>query len=145
MSGEKPSIIYTLTDEAPLLATYAFLPVVRTFAGAAGIDEGGGAAARRQRVGVDAQGRAAPIDMGVQVDQARDHEPAAGVEDLPGAFDRQPGLQGGDAAVAEPDIELPVDPGTGIDHPTVADYEIEQLDPPAGAGRRAGRAILGLS
>ena len=38
MSGEKPSIIYTLTDEAPLLATYAFLPVVRTFAGAAGID-----------------------------------------------------------------------------------------------------------
>ncbi len=38
MSGEKLSIIYTLTDEAPLLATYAFLPVVRTFAGAAGID-----------------------------------------------------------------------------------------------------------
>jgi isocitrate dehydrogenase len=38
MSGQKPSIIYTLTDEAPLLATYAFLPVVRAFAGAAGID-----------------------------------------------------------------------------------------------------------
>ncbi|ORV83148.1 NADP-dependent isocitrate dehydrogenase [Mycolicibacterium iranicum] len=38
MSAEQPSIIYTLTDEAPLLATYAFLPVVRTFASAAGID-----------------------------------------------------------------------------------------------------------
>ena len=38
MSGQQPSIIYTLTDEAPLLATYAFLPVVRAFAGAAGID-----------------------------------------------------------------------------------------------------------
>ena len=38
MSAEKPTIIYTLTDEAPLLATYAFLPVLRTFVEAAGID-----------------------------------------------------------------------------------------------------------
>ena len=38
MTAEQPTIIYTLTDEAPLLATYSFLPVVRTFAGAAGID-----------------------------------------------------------------------------------------------------------
>jgi isocitrate dehydrogenase len=37
MSGTQPTIIYTLTDEAPLLATYAFLPVIRTFAEAAGI------------------------------------------------------------------------------------------------------------
>ena len=36
MTGSK--IIYTLTDEAPLLATYSFLPVVRTFAAPAGID-----------------------------------------------------------------------------------------------------------
>lgn len=32
-----PTIIYTLTDEAPLLATHAFLPVVSTFTKAAGI------------------------------------------------------------------------------------------------------------
>jgi isocitrate dehydrogenase len=38
MSAEQPTIIYTLTDEAPLLATYAFLPVIRAFADAAGID-----------------------------------------------------------------------------------------------------------
>ncbi|MCW4353736.1 NADP-dependent isocitrate dehydrogenase [Hoyosella sp. YIM 151337] len=38
MSTEQPTIIYTLTDEAPLLATAAFLPIVRTFAGAAGIN-----------------------------------------------------------------------------------------------------------
>ena len=38
MSAEQPTIIYTLTDEAPLLATYAFLPILRTFADAAGID-----------------------------------------------------------------------------------------------------------
>jgi isocitrate dehydrogenase len=36
MSSE-PSIIYTLTDEAPLLATHAFLPVVSAFAKPAGI------------------------------------------------------------------------------------------------------------
>ncbi|MGB0436123.1 MAG: NADP-dependent isocitrate dehydrogenase [Mycobacterium sp.] len=38
MSAEQPTIIYTLTDEAPLLATYAFLPILGTFADAAGID-----------------------------------------------------------------------------------------------------------
>ncbi|MGH8446442.1 MAG: NADP-dependent isocitrate dehydrogenase, partial [Solimonas sp.] len=37
MSSSQPTIIYTLTDEAPLLATSAFLPIIRTFAGQAGI------------------------------------------------------------------------------------------------------------
>ena len=37
MTSENQKIIYTLTDEAPRLATEAFLPVVRTFAEAAGI------------------------------------------------------------------------------------------------------------
>ena len=27
MNAQQPTIIYTLTDEAPLLATYAFLPI----------------------------------------------------------------------------------------------------------------------
>ena len=30
-------IIYTITDEAPALATYSFLPIVRAFTGAAGV------------------------------------------------------------------------------------------------------------
>ena len=34
----QPTIIYTLTDEAPRLATASFLPIVRGFAGAAGIN-----------------------------------------------------------------------------------------------------------
>jgi isocitrate dehydrogenase len=38
MSAEQPTIIYTLTDEAPLLATYAFLPIIRTFTKPAGIN-----------------------------------------------------------------------------------------------------------
>ncbi|WP_395055161.1 NADP-dependent isocitrate dehydrogenase [Polaromonas sp.] len=37
MSTEQPTIIYTLTDEAPLLATSAFLPIVRTFTAPAGV------------------------------------------------------------------------------------------------------------
>ena len=31
-------IIYTLADEAPLLATYSFLPVVQAYASAAGVE-----------------------------------------------------------------------------------------------------------
>ena len=38
MATGKSKIIYTLTDEAPLLATCAFLPIVRTFTGPAGIE-----------------------------------------------------------------------------------------------------------
>ena len=38
MAADKPQIIYTLTDEAPLLATASFLPIVQTFAASAGID-----------------------------------------------------------------------------------------------------------
>ena len=37
MTTQQPTIIYTLTDEAPLLATHAFLPVVRAFTAPAGI------------------------------------------------------------------------------------------------------------
>jgi isocitrate dehydrogenase len=38
MSAGKSKIIYTLTDEAPLLATASFLPIIRTFTAPAGID-----------------------------------------------------------------------------------------------------------
>ncbi|MEB3069884.1 NADP-dependent isocitrate dehydrogenase [[Mycobacterium] vasticus] len=38
MCADQPTIIYTLTDEAPLLATYSFLPIVQAFTGPAGID-----------------------------------------------------------------------------------------------------------
>ncbi|HZH54206.1 MAG TPA: NADP-dependent isocitrate dehydrogenase [Sphingobacteriaceae bacterium] len=38
MSTKKATIQYTRTDEAPLLATYSFLPIVKTFTATAGID-----------------------------------------------------------------------------------------------------------
>ena len=38
MADKKSQIIYTLTDEAPLLATCSFLPIIRTFTEPAGIE-----------------------------------------------------------------------------------------------------------
>ena len=38
MAAQKSKIIYTLTDEAPMLATCSLLPVIRAFAAPAGID-----------------------------------------------------------------------------------------------------------
>ena len=38
MPASKSKIIYTLTDEAPRLATYSLLPVLRAFAAPAGIE-----------------------------------------------------------------------------------------------------------
>ena len=37
MPERTPTVIYTLTDEAPALATHSFLPIVQTFTKAAGI------------------------------------------------------------------------------------------------------------
>ena len=37
MTDKPATIIYTLTDEAPLLATSAFLPIVKAFTAPAGI------------------------------------------------------------------------------------------------------------
>ncbi len=38
MSNDTPKIIYTLTDEAPALATYSLLPIVQAFAQKAGVE-----------------------------------------------------------------------------------------------------------
>ena len=38
MSTKKPTIIYTLTDEAPALATYSLLPIIQAYAGVAGVN-----------------------------------------------------------------------------------------------------------
>ena len=36
-ASKQPTIIYTYTDEAPMLATYSFLPVIEAYAGATGV------------------------------------------------------------------------------------------------------------
>ena len=35
---ESPKIVYTDTDEAPRLATYSFLPIIKAFTDTAGVD-----------------------------------------------------------------------------------------------------------
>ena len=37
-TADQHAIIYTHTDEAPLLATYSFLPIVQAYAAKAGVD-----------------------------------------------------------------------------------------------------------
>ena len=37
MSAETPKIIYTITDEAPALATHSLLPIVEAYAAPAGV------------------------------------------------------------------------------------------------------------
>ena len=38
MTISKSKIIYTKTDEAPALATYSLLPIIRSFTSSAGIE-----------------------------------------------------------------------------------------------------------
>ena len=38
MTEQQPKIIYTITDEAPALATYSLLPIIKTFTATADID-----------------------------------------------------------------------------------------------------------
>ncbi len=72
-------------------------------AGAAGIDKGRRAAALRDNGGIDPERGPAPIDMGVQVDEAGHDNAAARIDDLRPA-QRQIGPDSRDPAVAKPDI-----------------------------------------
>ena len=38
MPADKATIVYTLTDEAPLLATYSLLPIIQAYAGVCGVE-----------------------------------------------------------------------------------------------------------
>ena len=38
MTANKATIVYTYTDEAPLLATYSFLPIIEAYAGVCGVE-----------------------------------------------------------------------------------------------------------
>ena len=109
MTTQQPTIIYTLTDEAPLLATRAFLPIVRTFTAPAGINVdrqrhlGGGPHPRRvpripdrRAEGARQPGRTGPTDAAAR----HQHHQAAQHQRLGGAAGRRDqgaagqGLQG---------------------------------------------------
>ena len=84
MPADKSRIIYTLTDEAPLLATYSFLPIIRTFAEPAGID----VVAADISVAARILGEAARHGLEAQIGAVRlGFKPGRGRQTLPGRFD----------------------------------------------------------
>ena len=124
-----PSIIYTWTDEAPYLATHAFLPVIRAFAGATGVPV--------ETRDISLSGRILAVfsdvlgdQQGVPDDLAElgrlVESPAANVIKLPNISASIPQLK---ACVAElqsqgyPLPEYPDEPGTEEEHAIRARYD----------------------
>ena len=75
--------------------------------GAAGVDRRRDAARSAELLGVDAERGAAPVDMGVQVDEARRHDVAGDVAHI-SALTRQPVAERRHPAIAEGDVGDPV-------------------------------------
>ncbi len=92
--------------------------------GAAGIDQGSGARAPGHRLRLHAEAGAAPVNMGVQVDQTGHHELARGRDDLARRGSIDLGLDGRDPAILERDVGAPIPSLRGIDHPPAPDYEV---------------------
>jgi hypothetical protein len=72
----------------------------------------------------------------MEVDDARDHEAAFGIEDGRGRRGREPVAQRGDPASGEAEIRAPVDPLSGVeDAPAAQDQvELRRRAPPPEAG-----------
>src|SRR5207302_614512 len=98
-------------------------------AGAAGIDKGSCAAARRELGGVDSERGPAPIDMGVQVDEAGHDDEAARIEE-PRPLQRQIGPDRRNPAALKPDIGCFVAPVFRIDDPAALEDQIQHRPPP---------------
>src|SRR6266849_2279464 len=63
--------------------------------------------------------------VGVQIDQARRHQPARGVDALHRAVRRDAGRDGRHLAILDPDIAPPAEAPAGIHHVAVRDDEVE--------------------
>jgi hypothetical protein len=92
--------------------------------GATGVDAGGDRAHPREFLGVDAERGAAPVDMGVQVDQPRRHDQSGNIADGATAG-VQAGADRGDLAAGEGDVGDAVDALRRVDHPSIPEHEIE--------------------
>ena len=90
-------------------------------AGGAGVDERGGAAPPRERLGLDANRRAAPVDVGVQVNHPGDDE-ATGDIALFLRWFCDPRRHGGNAAAGEADVTNRIKARCRVDHPASAQY-----------------------
>src|SRR5918994_2015562 len=96
-------------------------------AGAADVEPGRHAAPSSDWVGLDAPVGDAPVDVSVEVDEARRHDMATGVDGLPrpGAGERW--FDGGNPAVADADVEPPDEAAAGVDDLAAADDDVVAL------------------
>jgi isocitrate dehydrogenase len=108
--AETPTIIYTLTDEAPALATRSLLPVIRTFTAAAGVEvetrdlslAGRILAAFPDRLTADQRVPDGLAELGALV-----HRPEANIIKLPNISASVPQLKAAVAELREKGYDLP--------------------------------------
>ena len=95
-------------------------------AGAAGVDRRGDAGGAAELLGVDAERGAAPIDVGVQIDQAGGDDVARHVAHVGSGIGLELVSDHGHLAAGEGDIRHGVELLGGVDHPTAAQDQIER-------------------
>jgi hypothetical protein len=88
-----------------------------------------------QFIGGNPDRRAIGVDVAMQVDQARGHEFARGVDSFQGAGSRDLGLDGLDHAPADADVALPAQRLAGIEYVAALDHEVKLV---GGPHRRLG-------
>src|SRR5271163_4101005 len=98
-------------------------------AGATGVDKGGGAAGARDLAGIDPERGAAPINMSVQIDEARGDDLAGDTDDF-GALARQLRADFRDLTVLKGDIGDFVATICRIDYATAGQDQIRHGSPP---------------
>jgi hypothetical protein len=94
--------------------------------GAAGVDRRGDAGGAAELLGVDADRGAAPIDMGVQIDQARGNDVTRHVAHVGSRIDLERVSDRDHLAGGEGDIRHGIEFLGGVDHPTAAQDQIER-------------------
>ena len=89
--------------------------------GAARVDEGGDAAGPRHDVGIDAERGAAPVDVGVEVDEAGRDDEAGDVADFGSGVGRQALAEGGDLASGKGNVHHAVEALRRVEHAAAAE------------------------
>ena len=105
-------------------------------AGAAGVDRGGDAGGAAELLRVDAERGAAPVDVGVQVDEAGRDDEAGHVADVGAGAAFEAWADAGDLAAGKGDVGDGIELLRGVDHPAAAQDEI--------VGHEGLRAFLGM-
>jgi hypothetical protein len=97
-----------------------------TRAGATGVDRRGDAGGTTKLLGVDAERGAAPIDVGVQIDQAGGDDVARHVAHISSGIGLELLSDHGHLAAGEGDIPHGIEFLGGVNHPTATQDQIER-------------------